>query len=435
VSFRETLAMALSNLGRRPGRTILTTIGVVVGTAALVLMVSLGVGLQRGTQALFSGEGGLRRILVTKPIPNSGQKQRPRPMMFSGPGIPGALMTSKDVEDLRAIEGVEFVAPNLFVRSTAEFPGLDVGVATDVFLGGVVPEEESEFRAALKVGTLWTSPDEKSCIVGSRFVEGRFKDVGAAGLIGRTIAFSHRFLPEDEPKPPPGEVTFRIVGIFSSDRIGLRDAAVYFPFKVGEELKSRLKGGEPTGFLTTKPGTYMTCSVRAKTLEEVDALKQRLKNAGYEALTQKDLLGMLDTFFLFIEGFLACIGAIGLIVSLFGIANTMAMAVLERTREIGILKALGARGRDVRRIFLLEAAGIGIAGGLVGLTAGTLAGVALNATAHGLYDLPPDLRLFHVSAPLAVGAFGFAVIVSVVAGVFPARRAARLDPVGALRYE
>ena len=430
----DLVRMAFANLARRPGRTILTTVGVVVGTGALGLMVSLGVGLQRGTQALFSGEGGLRRIFVTKPFPNTGQKQRVRPFTFSGPGIPGALLTGKDIEELRAIEGVEFVAPELFIRATAEFSGPDGGKATDVFLGGLVPEEESEFRAALTSGSLWSSPGERACIVGSRFVDGRFKDVGT-GLIGRTVVFSHRFLPEDEAKPPPEETTFTVVGIFSSDRVGLKSSAIFFPFKTGEALRERLKGGEPTGFLTSKPGTYMSCSLRAKTLEDVDALKVRLKNAGYEGLTQKDMLSMLDTFFLFIEGFLACIGAIGLIVSLFGIANTMAMAVLERTREIGILKALGARARDIRRIFLIEAAGIGVAGGLGGLGCGVLAGFLLNAVAHGLYELPAGLRLFYVSVPLAAGAVGFAMLVSAIAGFFPARRAAGLDPVGALRYE
>ena len=427
--------MALANLARRPGRTFLTTIGVVVGTGALVLMVSLGVGLERGFRSLLAGEGGLRRMMVTKPMATSAQKQRPRPMLFSGPGIPGALMTAKDAEELRTIEGVEFVSPDLVIRSTAEFSGLEGELATDVILGGVAPEEEPEFREALKEGALWSAPDERSVIVGSRFVEGRFKDLGGVSLVGRTVTFSNRFWTEEEEKPPVEERTFRVVGVFTSERIGIRGLAVYFPWKVGESFRAAMKGGEPTGFLTSRPGMYMTVSVRAKTIEDVDRVKTRLTAMGYEALTQKEMLSVADTLFLFIEGFLACIGAIGLIVSLFGIANTMAMAVIERTREIGILKALGARGRDIRRIFLFEAAGIGAAGGVIGLTGGLVAGVLMNAAAHWRFDLPDGLRLFYVSAPLAVGAVGFAILVSAIAGFFPARRAARLDPVGALRYE
>lgn len=431
----EVVRMASGNLARRPARTILTMVGVVVGTGALVLMISLGVGLERGMRSLIAGEGGLRRILVTKPVANAGQRTRPRPMTLSGPGIPGALMTSQDVETLRAIEGVEFVVPDLIIRATGEFALEQKEIATDIFMGGAAPEEDGEFRDALTEGSLWKSHDDRAVILGSRFVEGRFKDIGPSGLIGRTVTFYNRFWTEEDVKPPAEQRTFRVAGIFSSDRIGLRAMAVYFPWKVGEAFKVAMKGGEPTGVLTIKSGTYMTCSLRAKSLEEVDAVKNRLRNMGYEALTQKDMLSVLETIFLFLEGFLACIGAIGVIVSLFGIANTMAMAVIERTREIGILKALGARGRDIRRIFLIEAAGIGAAGGIVGLACGIVAGIVMNAVAHGLWDLPGGLRLFFVSIPLAAGAVGFAVIVSMIAGFFPARRAAGLDPVGALRYE
>jgi ABC-type antimicrobial peptide transport system permease subunit len=144
---------------------------------------------------------------------------------------------------------------------------------------------------------------------------------------------------------------------------------------------------------------------------------------------------MVNLFILVLEAFLASIGAIGLVVSLFGIANTMAMAVLERTREIGIMKALGARNRDVRRLFLAEAATIGAASGMVGLIGAYLAGKLLNAIARGAFELPPEFSLFHVPGWLAAGSVTFSMFVSVIAGAWPASRAARMDPVRCLRYE
>jgi ABC-type antimicrobial peptide transport system permease subunit len=113
----------------------------------------------------------------------------------------------------------------------------------------------------------------------------------------------------------------------------------------------------------------------------------------------------------------------------------MAMAVLERTREIGIMKALGARNRDIGRLFLAEAASIGLLGGGLGLAVGKLLGMMANAIAHPAFDLPANVSLFHVSTWLATGSVVFSIIVSVVAGWLPARRAARLEPVAAVRYE
>jgi putative ABC transport system permease protein len=161
----------------------------------------------------------------------------------------------------------------------------------------------------------------------------------------------------------------------------------------------------------------------------------RLRGLGYQVTSANDRIRMVNVFILVLEAFLASMGAIGLVVSLFGIANTMAMAVLERTREIGIMKALGARNRDIGRLFLAEAATIGAASGAAGLAGAFLAGKLLNAIARGAFDLPPEVTLFHVPWWLAAGSVLFSMIVSVFAGTLPARRAARMDPVKSLRYE
>ena len=113
----------------------------------------------------------------------------------------------------------------------------------------------------------------------------------------------------------------------------------------------------------------------------------------------------------------------------------MATSVLERTREIGIMKALGSRRRDIRRLFLLEAAWIGALGGSIGIAAGYLFGNLLNVIAHGAFKVPSDVSLFLVTPWLAGGSLAFAVVISVIAGVIPASRAAGLDPVHALRHE
>jgi putative ABC transport system permease protein len=179
--------------------------------------------------------------------------------------------------------------------------------------------------------------------------------------------------------------------------------------------------------------------VKVKSHLDVITIRKLVEDLGYQTRTVFDFLDKLHLLFLVFQTLLAFFGSIGLVVAFFGIANTMVMAVLERTREIGVLKALGARNRDILQIFLNESAAIGFSGGLLGVGIGWVAGVALNAIA--LYfankaDLEIEsLTLFYVPTELVLIALGISTVVAVLAGIYPAWRAARQDPVVALRRE
>ncbi|MBI4565705.1 MAG: ABC transporter permease [Planctomycetes bacterium] len=418
-------ATAASNLGRRKGRTALTAVGVLVGVGALVLMVSLGLGLERTANDLFSAESLLRSIQVQRAA--TGSKSKRTPPFLEMLMIPSEPVTDEDIAEIRKLPEVETVVPQLSLMLAGEISGVPDGEMRGLWVGPVMPEEEDEFRRAIVAGTAWEA-GERACVVSLHFVRLRFPEESFS-IIGKTLRF---MAPGRSPEGSPDDAGYRIAGVVDNDQFGPR-AALYLPFHEAKELRERMKGGALP--LTYRADAYLACDVIAKRREDVAAIERKLGNMGFQTLSRAEALRTMNVFFLFLEGFLGCIGAVGLLVALFGIANTMAMAVLERTREIGILKSLGARGSDIRRIFLLEAAGIGLGGGAVGLAGGALVGGLLNAIAHRLVELPADLKLFHVSIPLAVFALVFSTLISMAAGWVPAMRAARLDPVLALRYE
>ncbi len=426
----DAAATALANLGRRKGRTSLTVTGVVIGVGTLVLMVSLGLGLQQAVRAVFESEKALRSIFVTRPT--TGTK-KPRKGLggispFGGQTIP---LSDADVEELRKLEGAEFVVPNLNLWLDAEIKDVeDAGPVPWVLVGGAVAGEEAWLRGALKAGRIWNSRDEKAVLVPTRYLAGKF-NLEPEQALGKRIVFSKGGTPEGE-KPPEEELSFTIVGVIETDKVGLRATGLFVPIELAAKLRELSKGG----YLPGKAGTYVSCEITGRDTKDLVPLKNRLKNLGYDVVTAADIVETVNTLFLIINGFFGAIGAIGLLVSLLGIANTMAMAVLERTREIGILKAVGARISDVRRIYLMEAGAIGLIGGLLGLVGGLLLGTALDAAAHAFVSqIPPEVRLFRVPILLGAGALVFSTAVSMLAGLLPALRASRLDPVKALRYE
>jgi putative ABC transport system permease protein len=183
--------------------------------------------------------------------------------------------------------------------------------------------------------------------------------------------------------------------------------------------------------------TYQSIIVKVKRAQSTQDVEDRIKKLGYSAFSLNDALQGAKRAFIILDIVLSLIGSIALAVSSLGIVNTMVMSILERTREIGIMKAIGGSDRDIRRIFLVEASAIGVMGGVAGVALGWAVGRAINFGANIYIQNQGGTpgNLFSLPFWLIGGAIGFSWAVSLIAGSYPAARAAKLDPIQALRHD
>jgi len=219
---------------------------------------------------------------------------------------------------------------------------------------------------------------------------------------------------------------------------GALRARVMLPLKLVESLHVAQPGSaRDTTVAASAAPTYMSLSVRVKNPVRVQAVEDGIKKMGFNTFSMLDATRSLRRFFAVLDLFLGIFGSLALAVASIGIVNTLVMAILERRREIGIMKAIGASDEDVQRLFFAEACVMGALGGVVGVALGWTIGRVINV-ATNLYlkkqGLQPE-QIWFVPWWLVGGAIVFAIIVSLISGLYPARRAARLDPVQALRYE
>ena len=185
------------------------------------------------------------------------------------------------------------------------------------------------------------------------------------------------------------------------------------------------------------PEEYPTVHVRAETMDDLEHVRAQIEAMGFSVLALADQLEEFKRDFLIMDALLGAVGTIALVVASLGIVNTMVTSILERTREIGIMKAIGGSEGDIKWIFFVEAGTIGLSGGALGLVLGWIVTRAANAIVN--YHLRPagvpPADLFYMPVWLLLGALAFSVLVSLLAGVYPAARAASIDPVAALRHD
>ncbi len=235
--------------------------------------------------------------------------------------------------------------------------------------------------------------------------------------------------------------TFTIVGV--AERMGIGGpmpirSDVYIPPGPAEGMKKISLTNIRDFFQPeAKLKGYSAVTIRVSSVKYIDSIKKQMRDRGLRTFALIDQLKEIKTAFMFMDMFLLAVAMIGITVASLGIINTMVMSILERYREIGIMKAVGASEKDVKKIFFFESGVIGFLGGVFGLALGWVVSMVINQIAnHFLVQQgAPYTDYFSFPLWLCLGAVAFSIIISLAAGLYPAMRAARVDPVVALRHD
>jgi putative ABC transport system permease protein len=457
--------LALRNLRESLLRNSLTTVGISVGVASLVAMLSLGIGLQQLASRRLVKSGLFDTVVVTSRREMRGMSREEE---RNGPD-PGAsrILDEPTRQQIEKLPNVVEAYPD--IRFVTELRFDDKPHLTMV---SALPESAKSNDAFEGMqGVFFSSDSAPEAILQKSFAEellGKTPALGAPEpnvsdlakpLLGKELIMRYAQR-EAAPAPPlranqtssgddlagaaysvvSREQKLKIVGVSDLDPESMRGpmrAKVFLPLKLARGLHVM----QPTDLREISHAgdqpVYSSVSVRVKDPAKVQGVEDSIKKMGFTTFSILDATRSLRQFFAVLDLFLGIFGSLALAVASIGIVNTLVMAILERRREIGIMKAIGASDSDVKRLFFAEAGAMGVLGGIVGVLLGWAIGQIINFGTN-VYLRRQSLPAEHFWAVpwwLVGGAIGFAFVVSLVSGLYPAGRAARLDPVQALRYE
>lgn len=431
MSWRDLLYLIRRNLLRMKLRVAMTSIGVLIGTTAVILLVSLGIGLQRFAVQDLGALGELTEIQVFSPSSFGGM----------GAGIDSrAVLNDRAIDSFADLPGVIVAAPFQFLRVNAATRLNRLEGFTRILGIDQRQVDKLGFEFASGVPRLGKGQAIVGARVAEQFVDPRTRQPpdDPPDLQGQTLQLDITRVTSDN-QTQERTVRLRVVGVLeqSGDQ---DDYTIYLSLDEVLEMNGWASGQR----INTNVDGYDQAIVRVEEPRQVNAVEEAITSQGFPAFSAQSVLRSVNQLFLVIQIVLGGIGAVALLVAGFGIANAMIMAIYERTREIGLMKAVGARNRDVMFVFLGEAAAIGALGGLGGAALGLLVGFVANLLARsylasaalqgGATDV--DVPNLVVSPPaLLIFSILFATLIGIVSGVYPALRATRLDPIKALRYE
>ncbi|NSW91502.1 MAG: ABC transporter permease [Firmicutes bacterium] len=461
----DIIGMAFRNLWRRKVRTILTVLGVIVGTASIVVMLSLGIGMNESFKKQVSMMGSLNLITVNTyyvpEVENETQK-----VAVKGGNVQRNTLDDKALEKMAQIEGVEAVTPLL--HSYLKF--VSGKYVAYIQVVGINVNAMQAFDFKLSEGRLLTPEDTNSLVFGNSIPNNFYNpssrtrywyydtmgqetpnvDVFNDKIVmtfdmsyGEKYARERQEQVRDKRNRP---IEVKVVGLLEQGQ-NEKDYSAYINIDYLKKLiqannrNTRTPGRISYGPLSgSSTQSYEQAWVKVKKLEDVERVQKTIKEMGYGAYSLTDILRQMLNATKTIRTVLGAIGAVALFIAALGITNTMIMSIYERTREIGIMKVLGCILGDIRRLFLLESAMIGFLGGILGIGFSYGASFLLNRAGISFLDIGWSMpgaqnQISIIPLWLALAAVGFASLVGIISGAYPASRAMRISALDAIRNE
>ena len=450
--------MSIRSLWRRKLRTILTVLGVIIGACSIILMLSLGIAMDRNFEQQVSQMGSLTVITV-----NAGQSQDAK----------APKLNDKAIEEFSKMQSVERVIPSLQTNAFITYGKYRTNWNLNIY---ALDAEDMEALSYSVTQGRDMNPKEKDVMVLGGEIPKQFTKIGKKpnwnkepeaipihletdkmqleivefdGMTNKPILKNQ----EGEKIKEPKSIPLKVIGILPDTNYEVASNA-YVPREVFDKFvaekkkyNEKLYGKQnnnmrgPNGMEQEK-GTYNEVKVKVSNREKVVEVQEALKAQGYMAYSSMDMLTQMKKVSNGMQLALGGIGAISLLVAAIGIANTMMMSIYERTREIGIMKVIGAKISDIKKMFLVEAIMIGAIGGTVGVIISLIISLVINtvgggiAGMMGMYSAEGTVsKVSVIPLWLALGAILFSTVIGLVSGYFPAKRAMKLSALSAIKTE
>lgn len=439
----DIIELCFRNLLRRRARTILAVTGVVIGTCAIVVMLSIGFGLADSFQKQVESYGNLHMIEVYSGMAGG---------MAPGAGNDTGILNDRTIGKIEKIKGVAAVTP---VASEYLIIGIGKKIA-GVEILGVKPDVLDKFNFELKEGRLLQSGDKNAILFGNQ-VPYWFYDPNNYRWTGEpTDVITDKMIvtgdwnygqkqqsgDTGEQKVVYQEYKVKGVGVLASEN----DQSAYRAYMKLDELEKiqqEVRKARGDRVLPSAQKTYERALVYVDNINDSASVSKELRNMEYQTYSPSDWLDAMKKTARMIQGVLGGIGGISLFVAALGITNTMIMSIFERTKEIGVMKVIGANLRDIRRLFLLEAGMIGFIGGVFGSALSLLISLLMNTVLRDAISMGlgyfgggyGDTSISIIPWWTILAALVFATAIGMLAGFYPAKRAMNLSALESLRNE